>query len=56
MRVFRSDILKTRFCFNVLAVYLVKKVKPQNEWWNVELSLRERDLDSVVNKHTALSV
>ena len=25
MRIFRSDILKTRFWFNVLAVYLVKK-------------------------------
>ena len=32
---------------------LGKKVKPQNEWWNVELSLRKRDLDCVVNKYTA---
>ena len=54
--ILRSDILKTRFCFIVLAVHLVKKVKPQNEWWNVELCLRERDLDCVVNKHTALRV
>ena len=32
---------------------LGKNVKPQNEWWNVELSLRKRDLDWVINRYTA---
>ena len=36
MRVFRSDILKTRFWFNVLAVYLVKK--KLNQRTNYEMS------------------
>ena len=31
VRIFRCNILKSRFCFIVLAVHLVKKVKPQNE-------------------------
>ena len=35
MRIFRSDILKTRFCFNVFAVYLVKML---NQRTNEEMS------------------
>ena len=35
MRIFRSDILKTRFCFNVFAGYLVKML---NQRTNEEMS------------------
>ena len=53
MRVFRCEHFKYSPVLYCISTLFGKKVKPQNEWWNVELFLRGRDLDCVVNKHTA---
>ena len=58
MRIFCSEHFKNSLLLYCMGSLFDQKVKPQSECWNVELSLRKRDLDSVcvVNKHSALSV